>query len=155
MGSIDNLKARLLEDDRQAAQAIEKEAMVKAEERIAAANKKADEIIRSMAEKAKKDGRDKKDRLMARAALNARNNLLMAKQEAMGKILAAVCIKIEEMEKNEYSQLLERMLLSNVETGDEEIIFDEKDLSRIDTSLVKRVNRSLKEQGRRNDLAIS
>ena len=59
------------------------------------------------------------------------------------------------MNENEYSQLLEAMLLSNVETGDEEIIFDERDLSRIDKSLVKRVNKNLKEQGIRDDVRLS
>lgn len=155
MAGIDNLKARLLEDDKQAAQAIEKEALKKADDIIESSKRKAEDIIKLMSEKAQKDGKDRKERILARAALNARNELLAAKQEAIEKVLAAACDKIEKMDREEYSLLLERMLLSNVETGDEEIIFDENDVSRIDASLVKRVNKSLKEQGRRNNITIS
>lgn len=155
MAGIDNLKARLLEDDRQAAQAIEKEALKKADELIESSKCKAEEIVKLMADKAQRDGKDRKDRILARAALNARNELLAAKQEAVEKVLTSAYENVEKMDKNEYSLFLERMLLSSVETGDEEIIFDENDLSRIDTSLVKRVNKILKERGRRNDVTIS
>lgn len=155
MAGIDNLKARLLEDDKQAAQAIEKEALKKADEIIESSKRKAEDITKTLAEKAQRDGKDRKDRILARAALNARNELLEAKQEAVGKILASAYDKIEKMNREEYSSFLERMLLSNAETGDEEIIFDENDIARIDTSLVKRVNKSLKEQGKRNDVTIS
>jgi V/A-type H+-transporting ATPase subunit E len=155
MAGIDNLKARLLEDDRQAAQAIEKEALKKADELIESSKCKAEEIVKLMADKAQRDGKDRKDRILARAALNARNELLAAKQEAVEKVLTSAYENVEKMDKKEYSLFLERMLLSSVETGDEEIIFDENDLSRIDTSLVKRVNKILKERGRRNDVTIS
>jgi V/A-type H+-transporting ATPase subunit E len=155
MAGIDNLKARLLEDDRQAAQAIEKEALKKADELIESSKCKAEEIVKLMADKAQRDGKDRKDRILARAALNARNELLAAKQEAVEKVLTSAYENVEKMDKKEYSLFLERMLLSSVETGDEEIIFDENDLSRIDTSLVKSVNKILKERGRRNDVTIS
>ena len=86
MAGIDNLKSRLLEEDRLSAESIETDAAKKADELIAAALKKAEEITESMSVKAQKDGQDKKDRLLARAAHNARNNLLEAKQEAIEKI---------------------------------------------------------------------
>lgn len=155
MAGIDNLKARLLEDDKKAAQAIENEALKKADEIIESSKRKAEDITKQMAEKAQRDGKDRKDRILSRAALNARNELLAAKQEAVEKILSSACDKIEKMTRDEYSLFLERMLLSNVETGDEEIIFDENDISRIDTSLVERVNKILKEQGRRDNINIS
>lgn len=155
MAGIDNLKARLLEDDKQAAQAIEKEALKKADEIIESSKRKAEDIIKLMAEKAQRDGKDKKDRILSRAELNARNELLAAKQEAVEKVLSSACGKIKKMGKDEYSLFMERMLLSNVETGDEEIIFDENDISRIDTALVERVNNILKEQGRRDNITIS
>lgn len=93
MNGIDSLKERLLSEDKIKASEIESEARKKAEEIIQAANLKAAQIEEEIKQKAQKDGKDRKERMIARAELDARNIVLQAKQEAIDLIFSEVIKK--------------------------------------------------------------
>lgn len=155
MANIDNLKNKILSDDRATAESILNEGKEKAQKIIDEANKKAEEIISGMKEKSEKDGKDKMDRMISRAKLDARNNILKAKQSAIDKVLNKVLDKVSNMDDEEYSIFIENLLLNNVETGDEEIIFSPKDKARIKDALIVKVNGKLIEKGLKGQLKIS
>lgn len=154
MNGIDSLKERLLSEDRIKASEIELEARKKAEEIIQAANIKAAQIEDELRQKAQKDGKDKKERMIARAELDARNIVLQAKQEAIDLILNEVIKKIDSMSKEEYSNLINRMILNNVETGEEEIVLSIKDKDRVQINLDE-INKQLVSKGKRGLLRLN
>jgi V/A-type H+/Na+-transporting ATPase subunit E len=155
MANIDNLKLRILSDDREKANAIESEAKAKAQEIVDSAKLKAQTILEEIKVKAEKDGKDKKDRIIARAQLDARNSVLSAKQETIDRVLGLAAEKVVNMNNEEYSDLVEKLLISGTETGEEEIIFSEKDKKRVLASVIDKVNEMLISKGKKGLLKVS
>lgn len=155
MAGIENLRNRIIKDNEDRARQIESDAKTKAEEIINQAKNKADEIINSMKAKAEKDGQERKERLMSRAQLDARNEVLLAKQEAIDMVLNNVVNRISQMDDKDYFEFVENILLNSVETGEEEIIFSDKDKSRITPSFVTVVNDKLNSMGKKGLIKIS
>lgn len=154
MTGIDSLKERLLNEDRKKAAEIELEAKKKAEEIISSANEKAQQILDDIKINADKDGKDKRDRLIARAELESRNTILQAKQESIDFILKTTLDRINSMSREEYSDLIKRMLLNNVHIGDEEVVFSVKDKERILID-IDQINKELVTKGKRGLLRIN
>lgn len=155
MTSIDNLKKSLLKDDEVKALDIKKEADAKAADMIKSAEIKAKAVMEDMKAKAEKDGMDKKERMLSRAHLDARNSILEAKQKAIDNVLNAAVERVSQMSDSEYENLLERMLLNSVEIGDEEVIFSKRDKARIQPAFFVRVNEKLASSGKKGMLTLS
>lgn len=155
MGEIDNLKSKLLGDYEKEALEIKNQAKVKADEMILSAKEKAQMITDEIKVKAKRDGKDLKDRIISRAQLNSRNDVLQLKQEIIQKVLNLASEKVTNMEKSQYENFVETLLLNSDLTGDEEVVLSNKDKTRIDKSLIERVNKKLLGQGKIGKLKIS
>ncbi|GFR34383.1 V-type ATP synthase subunit E [Thermobrachium celere] len=154
MNSIDSLKERLLNEDMKKASDIEQEARKKADEILEQANIKANQIVEEVKQKAEKDGKDRKERMIARAELESRNIILQAKQEAIDLILNEVINKINNMQKDEYSNLINKMIINNVQTGEEEIVLSIRDKDRVSINLDE-INKTLVAGGKRGLLRIN
>lgn len=155
MAHIDNLKERLLGDARQSAEAIHNEAKAKADEIVREATKKAEALLESNRVKSERDGLSKKERMIARAQLDVRNSLLEAKQQTIERVLSLAVEKLSTMGSAEYSSYMEKLLMSSVETGDEEVIFSLTDKTKISGDLIERVNSALTAAGRKGMLKLS
>lgn len=155
MAVIENLKERILKDDTDKANSIIDEAKAKADVIINSAMKKAEETAEESKAKAEKDGRDRKDRIISRAQLDARNSILKTKQELIDRVLSLTIKKIADMSNEEYSDFIEKLLLSTVETGDEEILFSNNDRIRIKPDLIDNINKKLESSGKKGLLKIS
>ncbi len=155
MAVIENLKNRIIKDNEDRAKQIENEAIAKAEDIISQAKNKADEIMNNMKSKAERDGLERKERLMSRSQLDSRNEVLFAKQEAIDKVLDNVVGRINQMDDKDYFDFIEKVLLSSVESGEEEIIFSEKDMGRIQPSFITVVNDKLNAMGKKGLIKIS
>lgn len=155
MAGIENLQSRIKTDYEDRAKQIQADAKVKADEVKSQAQKKAEEIMDNMKAKAEKDGKEKKDRVIARAQLDARNELLFAKHEAINLVINQVIEKVNQMDDKSYLDFVEKLLVNNVETGDEEIIFSERDKARIEPSFIAAVNSKLTAMGKKGMIQIS
>jgi V/A-type H+-transporting ATPase subunit E len=155
MAGIENLKNRILKDSEEKSKQIENEARTKAEELLSGARQKADELSEKAKAKAERDGKEKKDRMISRAQLEARNDVLTAKQDAIDKVLKMSIEKIESMNDEKYSEFIEKLLLNSVESGDEEVVFSIRDRARIDPLLLQNVNKQLAVQGKKGMLKVS
>ncbi|HBM80664.1 MAG: V-type ATP synthase subunit E [Clostridiales bacterium] len=143
MAEIDNLKNRIIKDGMQKASEIEGEALKKVDNIIAEARKKAEKIVKDAKERAKEEGLKSSERIISGAELDKRNMILAAKQDLIDSVFKSAIQKIRSMKDDEYTALIEKLLLRNVESGDEEVIFAENDKHRIDSGLLKRVNEKL------------
>lgn len=155
MAGIENLQNRIIKENEDRAKQIENDARAKAEDVISQAKKKAEEIMNNMKAKAEKDGSERKERLMSRAQLDARNELLFAKQESIDNTLNHVANNINQMDDKHYFEFVKKMLLNSVEIGEEEIVFSEKDKARIEPTFITEVNNKLKEMGKKGLVKIS
>ena len=155
MAHIDNLKERLLGDARQSAEAIQNEARAKADEIKKEAAQKSEALLESNRVKSDRDGISKKERMIARAQLDIRNTILEAKQQTIERVLGIAVERLASMDPGEYSSYMEKLLLSSVETGDEEVVFSLADRARVSSDLVERVNSSLTAAGKKGMLKLS
>ena len=155
MSGIDNLRNKILKDNEDRAKQIENDAKAKAEETLLKARNKAAEIINSMEAKAEKDGQERKERLMSRAQLDARNEILLAKQEAIDMVIQNATDRIKQMKDKEYFDFIENMLIENASTGEEEIIFSERDRERVQPSFITVINDKLNAMGKKGLIKIS
>lgn len=155
MAGIDNLKNRILKEAEDSVKLIDDEAKAKVAEIINQARQKASALIENAKTKAEKDGSDSRDRIIARAKMDARNNVLSAKQEVIEKVLALAEQKIENMDSREYTEFIYKLLKCSVESGDEEVIFSEKDKMRIDNDLISKINAQLVSQNKKGNISVS
>lgn len=155
MANIDNLKNKILDDDKIASEEILNEGKQKAKSIIDEAKRKSDEIMSDMKEKAEKDGREQKERMISRAKLEVRNDILRAKQGSIDLVLNKTLENISNMNDEEYIEFIKKLLLNSVETGSEEIIFSTRDKNRIKDSAIAEVNTELKNRGLKGELKIS
>jgi V/A-type H+-transporting ATPase subunit E len=89
------------------------------------------------------------------AELEERKGLLQAKQQIIDEVFDKARQELANLPVEDYRQLIYKMLLESSITGDEEIIIDEKDKSRITPDLVEKVNKELKTKGKSGNLKIS
>lgn len=155
MAGIENLRNRIIKDNEDRAKQIENDARVKADDVIGQAKNKAEEIMNSMKAKAERDGQERYERLMSRAQLDSRNDVLLAKQEAIDKVFENVVNRINQMDDRDYQDFTMNLLLESVETGEEEIIFSKKDMGRIAPSFITNVNDKLNAIGKKGMVKIS
>lgn len=155
MAGIENLKNRIIKDDEDKARQVNEEAVSKAQEILRLSKEKAKMIQSDARVKAEKDGDDSRERIIARSHLDARNNILAAKQETIDRVLKLVQEKVDNMLTEEYTSFIEKLLLNSIETGEEEIIFSEGDIDRISPDLIEKLNSRLTLKGKKGMLKIS
>ncbi len=155
MAGIEKLKNRIMKDEEEKAKQTENDANLKARDMIKKASEKAQAMIEDAEIKGLKMGEDRKGRIISSAKLEARNMKLAQKQETIDRILKLAGDAIKSMDKDEYTSFLEKLLLNNIETGDEEIVFSKHDIERIDTRFVEGLNQKLLSQGKPGKLKLS
>jgi V/A-type H+-transporting ATPase subunit E len=155
MAGINGLKEKLMDDSKQKAEEIKNKADFAAKEIVDKAQNEAAKILDDSKAKAEAEGKSRKERIISRAKLDARNLLLKVKQDEIDNVLKLALDKIDNMGKEEYEKIIEKLLLNNIETGDEEVIISLHDKSRISSDLIKRVNQVLEKDGKTGKLTLS
>ncbi len=138
---------KILSDARTQADAIRKQA----EEREAAETAKLnedlvrfDEETKALAEKAAADERSQR---LAVARMEAAKDYLTGKAELLDEAFAQARQKVEKLPDAEYRELMTKLMVSAVETGEEKVVPGKDDV-RIDAKLVADVNARLKDRGK-------
>lgn len=85
---------------------------------------------------------DKKSRMLAMARMDIRKEHLAAKVDLLDKVFDQARQKICSMPDDQYRQLIIDLMVSAVESGDEQVLIGNNE-TRIDTNLIKEVNRKL------------
>jgi len=91
---------------------------------------------------ATKAAQEKKSRLLAAARMDVAKELLKEKKQALDSVFEIAKQKLKSLPDEEYRDLMKKLMLKAVETGDEEVIVDASD-GRIDQKFIKNMNREL------------
>lgn len=122
-----------------------------AEERQAAEQSRFDEQMaefrKQTEQMAAQAAQAEKAQLLALARMEAAKDYLREKAKILDEVFARSRRRIQELPDDEYRELMARLLLEAVETGDEQVVAGQDD-SRIDSKLVNEVNSRLKAQGK-------
>lgn len=118
-------------------QAQEKEAaeQVKLDERLIE-YKKQTEIL------AQKAGKDEKSHILAEARMDIAKQFLAEKRKILDEVFEQARRQTQNLPVEQYHELITKLILEVVETGDEEIVID-KNENRIDQTFIKQINRLL------------
>ncbi len=107
----------------------------KLDEQLAKYRKETEALAKAAAE-------DKKMRMLATARMDIGKELLAVKLALLNEVFVKAGEQIKAMGDQEYQELISGLMVKAVETGDEEVIIGRKE-SRIDDEFIKHINRKL------------
>ena len=135
-------------------QQISADAQAEIDQIMAAAKAEADAVTADYAQRAEKAAADvvargeaaaaqREERLIAMAGMEGRKEMLAAKQEMLGKAFDLALDKLCDLPDEEYIALLVRLALNAGATGREQLIFSQKDRTRVGKAVVTALNDKL------------
>ena len=140
MNGIEKITARIETDMKAEIEAILKDGEARAAEIKAGYEAKAKAESAAAAEAACAAAERQKERLESSAKMDAKKELLAAKQECLDEAFAIVKKKLTSLSDEEYIELLARLVVRSAKTGREELIFNASDRERIGAKVVSKAN---------------
>jgi V/A-type H+-transporting ATPase subunit E len=138
--------SKILSDAQAEAVKIRRDAEEKEKAEQAQLNSQLQEYQTQTEELAKKAGEDKKSHILAAARMEIAKELLAEKRKLLDKVFEKAQKQIETLPDNEYRQIMAKLMVSAVETGDEEVVVDNNE-KRINQEFISEVNRQLGSKG--------
>lgn len=152
---VERITRRILGDAREIADAILAEATEKAARILAGSETAADDIRKRILEQAGREAEEQKRRIVGVAMLDARKNLLAAKQELIEQSFRQSLHDLANLEDGTYFAFIKEMLLAQVETGSETVILSPRDRERIPPGFWQGINQALLAAGKKGELTLS
>ena len=143
MNGIEKITARIETDMKAEIEAILKEGEAKAAQIKAEYEAKAKAEAAAAAEAGIAAAARQKERLESSAKMDAKKELLAAKQECLDEAFAAAQKKLLTLSEDEYVELLAKMVVRSAKTGREELIFSAADKARVGAKVVAKANSML------------
>jgi len=153
--SLEKIIDRIKQDAQAQVGDIKSKASKDADEIIKKAEKDAEAYKAKVLEDAQREAGQHKQRLISTANLEFRKDILREKQDSIDSAFQEAINSLVNMKDEDYRKTIKKMLLSSVQTGDEEIIISQKDKSRINDNFLKDVNKELVKAGKKGNLKIS
>lgn len=146
MNGIEKITGRIEDDAQREIDALLNKAKAEAEEITTRyslqAGREADDIVR----RGKKAADERVERLGSVAQLEARKLTLAAKQEVLDEAFALAQKKLCTLPDGEYVSLLASLAVKAARTGREQVIFSQKDRTRVGKAVVTKANELLAKQ---------
>lgn len=153
--SLEKIIERIKQDAQAQIAEIKDKASKEADKILQNAKNEADSYKAQALEKAKVQAQQRKQRLISSANLEFRKEILAEKQKAIDSAFQEAVNTLVQMKDDEYKQIIKKMLISSVQSGDEEIILSPRDKTRINENFIKEVNKELAKLGKKGNLKIS
>lgn len=133
---------KILADAQAEAENIKKQAEEKQADERKKLNEQLKEYNNQTQTLAEKTAKDKKLHILAAARMEIAKQYLAEKRKILDELFDKAQKKLRNLPDKEYVNIMTKLMLDAVETGDEEVIIDKKE-KRIDQSFIKQVNRKL------------
>ncbi|NLC11711.1 MAG: hypothetical protein GX767_05600 [Firmicutes bacterium] len=151
---VEKINQRILADAQSRAKELLAEAEEKASATIAEAEKEADKIKNQIQERTQKEIEEQKRRILGIAQLDARKEMLAAKQELIEEAFQQALKELTNLEEATYFNYLRQMLLASIKTGEETIILSPRDKARIPSNFWNDLEKELKGTGRSGKISL-
>ena len=143
MNGIEKITARIETDMKAEVEAIRKEAETKAAAIRAEYEAKARQEAEAAAQAGKEAAQRQLERLESAAQMDAKKELLAAKQACLDEAFETARKKLASLPEDEYVELLAKLVVKAAKTGREELIFSPADKARVGAKVVARANSML------------
>ncbi len=145
---------RILDDATARAEAIKEEAREQAQLTDAEGKDRAARKCRQLRDQASREAEEQKKRIIGVAQLEARKDVLAAKQELIAKAFQETLDQLLALDERKYFQIIGSLLVSQAETGAENVVFSAVDHSRIPDGFLGDINRALVDLGKKGELTL-
>lgn len=142
---------KILADAKAEAKKIKKQADEAQAEEKAKLDKQLSEYKKQTKAIAKKAGEDEKAHILAAARMDIAKQLLVEKRKILDEVFEQARKQVEKLSDKQYLELMTKLMLNAVETGDEEVVIDSEE-KRIDQKFIDSINQQLDGKG---DLKLS
>jgi len=133
---------KILSEGRQEAQRILSEAQAKVRQRRSALDEELKAFEQETEQLARQAAEDKRSRMLAAARMDLRKKILAAKADLLREVFETARRRINTMADGPYLELMGRLLMQAVVTGDEEVLVG-KNETRINPEFLKQINKRL------------
>ena len=144
---------KILADAKAEAEKLKKQADEKEAAEQAKLNEQLDEYGKETKALADRLGNEKKLHLLAAARMDIANEFLAEKCGILDEVFSQAQTKLQKLPDEQYRELITKLMLEAVETGDEEVILDTNE-TRIDEKFIRQINQKLG-RGRKGNLKLS
>ncbi|MEN3190721.1 MAG: V-type ATP synthase subunit E [Atribacterota bacterium] len=153
--SIKDIKEKIISDAKNKANKIIEDANNKAKEIREKAKKESEDIKLKILNRINQEILLKKGKIITEANLGARKTILSTKQDIIEKTFNKALDKITKLDDRQYLNFIKKIILNNIEKGDEAIFISPLDKDRISKNFIKEINDELQANGKQGKLKLS
>ena len=138
--ALEDIVKKIKEKVFQEVEKTKQEADREREEIIKKAKQEADRVKDELIKKATQEGEGERQRKLMRTRSGERKKILAFKRELMDKVFRQARERLDNLSEEEYRKWLERLLLSNIDTREAEILGSPLDKDLMERILVKEMD---------------
>ena len=153
--TIKDINDKIISDAKIQASKIITQAEDNANNIIKKGEKEADNVKKVILYKYNQEASLKKSKILTEANLEAKKNILLEKQKIMEDVFDKTLESIAKLNSKDYLNFIKKLILDNIESGDETIFIDHLDRIKISKSFIEDINKELKSQGEKGELKLS
>jgi len=153
--AIKDIKAKIVSDAEIKADKIINEATNKTKEIKEEAEKESRDIKSNILKRINQEILFKKGKIITEANLEARKTILLEKQKIMEDAFNKALESIMGLNDEQYRNFIKKIILDNIDIGDETIFISTLDKDRISKDFIQEINYELEAKGKKGDINLS
>lgn len=153
--TIKDINEKIISDAQIQADKIITQAEDNANNIIKKGEKEADNIKNIILGKNNQEASLKKSKILTEANLEARKTILSEKQKIMEGAFNKALESILKLEDKDYRNFIKKLILDNIEKGDETIFIASSDKNKISKDFIEDINKKLEAKGKKGELKLS
>ena len=152
---IKDIKDKIIEDALHEKEKIIKEANENIKKIRNNNQEKLNSIENNILEQYEQEAELKEKNIITEARLEANKEILFEKQAIIEEIFKEAENKIEKLDNKKYAVFMEKLILENVENGDETLYIGDNERKEINQNFINDINEKLKSKGKKGSLKLS
>ena len=153
--TIKDINDKIISDAKIQANKIIAQAEDNATNIIKKGEKEADNVKKAILYKINQEATLKKGKIVTEANLEAKKTILLEKQKIMEDVFAKALESIVRLSNQDYLHFIKKLILDNIESGDETIFTGSLDKNKISKDFIEEINKELKTKGKKGELKLS
>jgi len=153
--TIKDINDKIISDAKIQANKIIAQAEDNANNIIKKGEKDADNIKKTILYKNNQEASLKKSKILTEANLEAKKTILLKKQNIMEDVFGNAFQSILKLDDKDYQNFINKLILENIEKGNETIFIGSPDKKRISIDFIEDINKELKSKGKKGELCLS
>ena len=153
--TIKDINEKIVSNAKIQANKIIAEAEDNANNIIKKGEKEADNIKKVILYKINQEASLRKSKILTEANLEAKKTILLEKQKIMEDVFDKALESITKLNSKDYLSFIKKMILDNIESGDETIFTGSLDKDKISKDFIEEINKELKVKDKKGELRLS